>query len=179
MNRRPFSGGAKLRGFVAFALLAVMLTGCDNSSPTTQPQSNLRTITMQIGRQTFTLEVADTEPTRETGLMNRDSMPANHGMLFVFEDETPRAFWMKNTRIPLDILFIDAQGKVVSSKSMKPFDLRTTPSDAAAKYAIELNAGAAESSGVAVGDQLNIPLPAQPSPDKNAAASQPSPPPAK
>ena len=93
--------------------------------------------------------------------MRRDSMPADHGMIFVFSREAPLAFWMSNTRIPLDILFIDGQGKVVSSKSMKPFDLRTTPSDAPAKYAIELNAGAAESSGVSVGDQLNIPLPAQ------------------
>jgi uncharacterized membrane protein (UPF0127 family) len=68
---------------------------------------------------------------------------------------------MKNTRIPLDILFVDGQGKVVASKTMKPYDLNTTSSDAPAKYAIELNAGAAQSSGVSVGDQLTIPLPAK------------------
>ena len=173
MTPRPFGGGPQGRTLIALFFSLALLSGCDNSA-TTQPQSNLRTITMQIGRQTFTLEVADTEPVRETGLMNRDSMPANHGMLFVFEDETRRDFWMKNTRIPLDILFIDGQGKVVSIKSMKPFDLRTTPSDGAAKYAIELNAGAAHSSGVSVGDQLNIPLPAQAAPDNNAPASQPA-----
>jgi uncharacterized membrane protein (UPF0127 family) len=162
MIPQPVSGGAKLRGFVLLlALISPLFASCDEKPSTTQPQSNLRTITMQIGRQTFTLEVADTEPTRETGLMNRDSMPANHGMIFVFEDEEERGFYMKNTRFPLDILFIDGNGKVVSSKSMKPYDLRTTPSDAPAKYAIELNAGAAQSSGVSVGDQLNIPLAAQ------------------
>jgi uncharacterized membrane protein (UPF0127 family) len=128
--------------------------GCNDNTP----QSSLRTINMQIGRQTFTLEVADTEPTRETGLMNRDSMPAQHGMLFVFDDEQPRGFWMKNTRIPLDILFVNAQGKIISSKSMKPLDLQTTESDGPAKYAIELNQGAIEKAGVSVGDQLNIPL---------------------
>ena len=178
MNPRPLSGSPQGRALIALFLSLALLSGCDNTA-TTQPQSNLRTITMQIGRQTFTLEVADTEPVRETGLMNRDSMPANHGMLFVFDDESPRSFWMKDTRIPLDILFIDGNGKVVSSKSMKPFDLRTTPSDGAAKYAIELNAGAAQSSGVSAGDQLTIPLPAQASPDNNAPASQPSPAPAK
>jgi len=177
MTLRPISGGATLRGFVVLTLFA-LVNGCDNSS-TTQPQSNLPTITMQIGRQTYTLEIADTEPTRQTGLMNRDSMPANRGMLFVFEDEIPREFWMKNTRIPLDILFLDSAGKVVASKSMKPYDLNTTPSNAPAKYAIELNQGAAESSGVAVGDQLNIPLPAQASPDKTAPASAPALAPAK
>jgi uncharacterized membrane protein (UPF0127 family) len=175
MNSRPVSGGAKLRGFALLFALVALLAGCGNS--TTQPQSNLATMTMQIGRQTFTLEIADAEPTRETGLMNRDSMPANHGMLFVFEDEIPREFWMKNTRIPLDILFIDGQGKVVASKSMKPYDLNTTTSDAPAKYAIELNKGAAESSGISVGDQLTIPLPAQRRTDNTATAPQPTAPP--
>jgi uncharacterized membrane protein (UPF0127 family) len=100
-------------------------------------------------------------------------------MLFVFPDEIAREFWMKNTRIPLDILFLDGNGKVVSSKSMKPYDLNTTPSDGPAKYAIEVNHGAAASSGVAVGDRLNIPLPAQAPPDKTAPASAPAAAPAK
>jgi uncharacterized membrane protein (UPF0127 family) len=170
MTVRPFSGGPQGRALMTLLLSLALLSGCDQSS-TTQPQSNLPTITMQIGRQTFVLEIADTEPARETGLMNRDSMPANHGMLFVFQDEIPREFWMKNTRIPLDILFLDSSGKVVASKSMKPYDLNTTASDAPAKYAIELNAGAAQSSGVAVGDKLNIPRPAKRGADNVAPAS--------
>ena len=176
MIPRPFSGGPKGRAVFPLILLALCIISCDRD---TQPKSNLPTITMQIGRQTFILEIADTEPLRNTGLMNRDSMPANHGMLFVFQEEIPREFWMKNTRIPLDILFLDGNGKVVASKSMKPYDLNTTTSEAPAKYAIELNAGAATSSGVAVGDQLNIPLLPQPRTDNIAADSQSATAPAK
>jgi uncharacterized membrane protein (UPF0127 family) len=126
---------------------------------------------MRIGNDKFTLEVADDDASRETGLMNRDSMGARHGMLFVFDREQPLNFWMKDTRIPLDILFLDERGKVVSIKTMKPFDLTPVTSDGMAKYAIELNAGAAREVNVGVGDALTIPpLPhAQP-----PAASAPS-----
>lgn len=122
-----------------------------------KPASDLATIRMKIGDETFTLEVADTEPARQYGLMHRDSMPSDHGMLFVFEEERPLGFWMKNTRIPLDIIFLDAGGKVVSIHQMKPHDLRSTRSDGPAKYAIELNKGRAEEVGLKRGDQLQIP----------------------
>jgi uncharacterized protein len=173
MTASSFSGGARLRGFLpGFTALLLtslfVLSGCGKN----QPKSNLPMITLQIGRQTFTLEVADTEPVRETGLMNRDSMPANHGMLFVFDDEIAREFWMKNTRIPLDILFVDSNGKIVSIKSMKPYDLNTTPSDAPARFAIELNKGAADSAGIQVGDQLNIPASVQSRTDNIGPSSQ-------
>jgi uncharacterized membrane protein (UPF0127 family) len=112
---------------------------------------------MTIGQKTFTLEVADTEETRERGLMFRQSMPADHGMIFVFEEERPLNFWMKNTAIPLDIIFVSAGGKVVSIHQMKPYDTSTTSSDGPAKYAIELNQGAAKGAGVNVGDKLVIP----------------------
>ena len=74
-------------------------------------------------------------------------MPADHGMIFVFRDESPRAFWMKNTLIPLDILYLDATGRVVSVKQMKPHDLTRVPSDGPAMYAIELNAGRRRAGG--------------------------------
>jgi uncharacterized membrane protein (UPF0127 family) len=89
--------------------------------------------------------------------MRRDSMPADHGMIFVFGEEEPRGFWMRNTRIPLDIVFIDHTGKVVSVKQMKAFDLNTTPSDGPAQYAIELNLGAASAAGVTPGMNLTLP----------------------
>ena len=120
-------------------------------------QSDLPTIRMQLGGDTFTLEVANTEAARQYGLMHRDSMPSGHGMLFVFSEEQRQSFWMKNTRIPLDIIFVDAAGKVVSIHPMKPYDLRSTRSDAPAKYAIEINQGRAKEAGVKPGDQLKIP----------------------
>jgi uncharacterized membrane protein (UPF0127 family) len=89
--------------------------------------------------------------------MRRDTMPADHGMLFVFNREAPLSCWMKNTRIPLDIIYLDAAGRVVSVKQMKAFDLNSTPSDSPAQYAIELNKGAAESAGVKAGMTLKLP----------------------
>ena len=89
--------------------------------------------------------------------MWRDSMPADHGMLFVFPTEEPLSFWMKNTRIPLDIIYLDAVGHVVSVKQMQPYNLRGVSSEGLAKYAIELNQGAAQKTGVKRGDLLTIP----------------------
>jgi uncharacterized protein len=129
----------------ALAALLLLLVGCESDSGA---KSGLQTVKMDIGQKTFTLEVADTEATRSYGLMRRDSMPADHGMIFVFNREAPLGFWMKNTRIPLDILYVDATGKVVSVKQMKPHDTNTTPSDGPAQYAIELNEGAADKAGV-------------------------------
>jgi uncharacterized membrane protein (UPF0127 family) len=112
---------------------------------------------MPIGSRTYTLEVADTPASREQGLMKRDAMPADHGMLFVFPDVDQRSFWMKHTRIPLEILYLDASGRVVHAASMKPYDLSRVPSYTPAKYAIELNAGQLAANGAKVGDQLSIP----------------------
>ena len=143
--------------FAAAAMLGLLLlSGCDN-----KPQSNLPTIQMQLGNKSFTLEVADSTATRTYGLMRRDSMPPDHGMLFVFADEEERGFWMKNTRIPLDIVFVDETGAVISIKQMKPYDLSTTWADGDVKWAVELNKGAAAGAGIKVGDKLQIPEPAR------------------
>jgi uncharacterized membrane protein (UPF0127 family) len=143
---------------VALAVLSLAIfaphLGCHGHGG---PESGLRTVQMRIGQKTFTLEVADTPGTREYGLMQRDSMPADHGMIFVFPDEDNRAFWMKNTRIPLDIIYLDHLGRVVSIKQMKPYDLSSVPSDGPTKYAIELNKDAAAGAGVKSGDTLTIP----------------------
>ena len=141
-------------------LLVWAMIGCRE-----QRQSDLPTVRMRLGEKEFTLEVAATPESRERGLMRRDSMPADHGMIFVFDDALPLTFHMKNTRIPLDIVFLDEQGKVVSIKQMRPYDESTTPSDAPAKWAIELNQGAAEKAGLKVGEVVAIP-PAARSPPK-------------
>jgi len=112
---------------------------------------------MRLGKETFTLEIADTPKKQQLGLMHRKSMPQDRGMIFVFEDERERSFWMKNTLIPLDIVYADAAGKVVSIKQMKPLDETGISSDGPAKYAVELNQGAARRAGVATGDVLVIP----------------------
>ncbi|HWE94461.1 MAG TPA: DUF192 domain-containing protein [Tepidisphaeraceae bacterium] len=132
-------------------VFALATTGCEGSP------AGLPVVKMQIGKRDYHIEVAATQAQQETGLMKRDSMPEDHGMIFVFGEEKVLEFWMKNTRIPLDILFLDARGRVVSIRQMEPYDERHTSSDFPAKYAIELNRGAAADSGVKVGDRLTIP----------------------
>ena len=90
------------------------------------------------------VEVADDPDEREQGLMFRDHLPEETGMLFVFEEERPLTFWMKNTHIPLDIFYFDAQGNLVSMVTMKPCKeepCRQYPSKGSAKYALEVNEG--------------------------------------
>ncbi len=141
-----------------FLILSVIAAGCAESGP----NSGLATVPMTIGAQTYELEIANTESSRRMGLMRRDFMPADHGMIFSFSEEEILRFHMLNTRIPLDILFLDATGQVVSIHEMKPYDTRTdTRSDRPAKYAIELNLGQAKTSGVRPGDVLKIPASAR------------------
>ena len=92
--------------------------------------------------------------------MFRDSMPADHGMLFLFDDARPRVFWMKNTHIPLDMLFFDQDYKLVSVQQRVP-PCRSDPcaqyaSTGPAQYVLELNAGTAERLGVEPGDKLTV-----------------------
>ena len=141
-----------MKRLAASIVLLLFVMGCNGGAP-----SNLRTVQMPIGSKTYTLEVADTPDTREHGLMKRDSLPADRGMIFVFPDVTERSFWMKHTRIPLDIIYVDPDGKVVSTATMKPYDLGKTSSNGPSKYAIELNAGQVKANGVKAGDQLVIP----------------------
>ncbi len=135
-------------------LLCLLLIGCRRPAPTA---SGLPVVNMLIGQKTFVLEVANNEEARERGLMRRDKMDPDRGMIFVFVDSAPRGFYMKNTRIPLDIVFVGEDERVISIKQMQPYDLSTTPSDGPAKWAIELNQGAAAKAGLKVGDNVKIP----------------------
>jgi uncharacterized protein len=119
--------------------------------------NQLPVIQMQLGSKSFTLEVAVTEDEQSHGLMYRSSMPATHGMIFVFPDERPISIWMKNTSIPLDLIFLSSAGKIVSIHSLKAFDITPVPSESPAKYGIELNQGAAAAAGIKKGDTLPIP----------------------
>lgn len=102
------------------------------------------------------IEIADTEFDEQTGLMYRDFMEKNQAMLFVFKEESERYFYMKNTKIPLDIIYLDANKTIVSfQKNTKPFDESALPSNAPAKYVLEVNAGLADSWSLAVGDSIN------------------------
>ena len=101
------------------------------------------------------IEVARTERARETGLMYRRSMPRNHGMLFIFPSEQPVSMWMKNTYIPLDMVFVSRKGRVTSvTRDAVPMSETIISSGPPAFAVIELNAGAARAMGLDVGDQV-------------------------
>lgn len=132
--------------------MSPLLAGCQEQSP-----AGLPTVKMRIGSRTFNLEVARTEDEQKKGLMKRDSMPEDHGMIFPMPREEVQGFWMKDCRFPQDILFLDNRGKIVSIHQMEAYDEKTTSSDYPARYAIELNKGVAAKTGVKAGDVLDIP----------------------
>lgn len=121
-------------------------------------------VVVRSGRQQpdvlFNVEIADTPESRNRGLMRRTSLAEDAGMLFVFDSEVTRYFWMKNTIIPLDILYIATNGTIVDIQTMQPCEKEpcpTYPSRAPALYALEINAGEAQSRGIAVGQTVSLP----------------------
>lgn len=106
----------------------------------------LKTAKITVGTQAITAEIADTDESRERGLMYRTSMPANEGMLFVFDRAETMAFWMKNTLIPLSIGYFDENKKLIEVYEMTPAVMgevqpKTYPSHRPAQYALEMNKG--------------------------------------
>ena len=96
-------------------------------------------VSLTINQQPFHLVVADTPKHHEQGLMHVTSMDFGQGMLFVFEEEAPHCMWMKNTLIPLKVIFLDNSGRYLNDIDMMPHDLTPRCSEGDSKYAIELN----------------------------------------
>jgi uncharacterized protein len=135
--------------------LILLLAGCGGGAPDDSPPE-LPATQMQIGPRQFTLEKAVTFSQQEMGLMRRDGMPQDHGMIFIFDRTQPQHFWNKNVRFPLDLLFLDHDARIVSIQNMQPYDESGTQ-EVDAQYVIELNAGVPASIGVKVGDMLTLP----------------------
>ena len=122
--------------------------------------ATLPTEHVELAHHRYTVEIADTDAEWERGLMFRVHMADSHGMLFVFPDAQPRYFWMKNTLIPLDIIFFDARKRLINVSADTP-PCRADPcptyaSAAPAKYVLELNAGTAAKLGLKPGDRFTI-----------------------
>lgn len=101
------------------------------------------------------IEIADTDYDIQTGLMYRSGMKENRGMLFVFPSMQQRYFYMKNTRIPLDLIFLDDKNFIVSfQENANPLDESSLPSQVPAKYVLEVNAGMAEKWLLEIGDRM-------------------------
>lgn len=115
------------------------------------------TITDSLGNSKIKieLEIADTEYERQLGLMNRNTMDENQGMLFLFQSERFQSFWMRNTLIPLDILFINKNREIVTiHKNTKVLSTQSYPSSAPAIFVLEVKGGFTERQNIQEGDKI-------------------------
>ena len=102
------------------------------------------------------IEIADDEYQTQTGLMYRKSMQNDRGMLFLFENEQARSFYMKNTEFGLDIIYIDSKHSIVSiQKNAQPLDKSSLPSEGVCQYVLEINAGLSDTWGLEKGDMVS------------------------
>ncbi len=103
------------------------------------------------------IEIANTGAKREKGLMHRKSMENDHGMLFIFPNERRQSFWMKETHIPLDIIFVNSEYEIVHiAENTQPYSLKSIPSFEYAQYVVEVNAGYCKKLGVQVGNSITF-----------------------
>ena len=117
------------------------------------------TITTASGEHRFMVEIADDDAERQRGLMEREPLADDRGMLFQFPDVAERGFWMRNTPSPLDILYIDPRGRIVSiAKNARPQSDAIIPSNGPASGVLELRAGRADEIGARAGDRVSHPF---------------------
>jgi uncharacterized protein len=162
---------------LALVLLVVFLAGCGGATAgsddhsqngtagekkTSSGPSDLPTVTIDTSggkKVEVRVEIADGLLERERGLMDRTSLGEDRGMLFVFRREQPLSFWMKDTRIPLSIAYIDSKGRITDILDMKPLDDKPPHyvSSEPVQYALEVNQGFFDDRGVKVGDHAELP----------------------
>ena len=107
-------------------------------------------------KQNLKIELADNDFERQTGLMYRKKLDTNKGMLFIFDDIRVRSFYMKNTYIPLDIIYIDSNNIILSIiKNAEPLNQKSLPSEGPVKYVLEINAGLSDLWDLQSGDKIN------------------------
>lgn len=141
-----------LRTAAVIAVLALSLAACGKKTLTLSSFDGTKTVDV-------TVEIADSPKEREKGLMNRTSLEPESGMLFVFKNPQVPAFWMKNTKIPLEIFFFDEAGTFVSVHSMIPCEAdpcTVYKAAALSKYALEVAPGFREEHGIGVGWKLDL-----------------------
>ncbi|MSQ32472.1 MAG: DUF192 domain-containing protein [Dehalococcoidia bacterium] len=185
MERSNKQNGFRSKGiYVPLAILLAVATvscgGSDQPTPTSVPtvaasptptavppiQTPLPadTIRVDLNNVAFILKIADTNDERSKGLIGVASMPENEGMLFVFDVAAKGNFWMKDTLIPLDMIWLAQDGTVADIKADIPTELGKADADltlirpnAEGKYVIELNAGSAKRVGLTVGMKVRLP----------------------
>lgn len=143
--------------FVLFLLFA--LTSCEGKSQNENKAliQAPKIFTIHVGGKKINAELAVLPKERQKGLMFREKMEPGTGMLFVFEEASAQKFWMRNTRIPLDIAYFSPDGKLKEIHSAKPFDLRGVPSRSQdIQFVLELNLHDFRKQNIKIGDRLNL-----------------------
>ncbi len=162
---RKFAGLVGVPALVVFTALLAFTTlrssAQESGSPMILPVDPAPLVAeTSEGNRRFAVEIADEPEERRRGLMFRERMPDSQGMLFVFPETGPLGFWMKNTILPLDLLFISEDGEVKAILEGEPYSTDTIspgPGEPA-RFVLELNAGTAEAEGIEVGDRLSHPV---------------------
>ena len=129
----------RLFAFVSLGFIAVF--ALSPAFAQTEPQMDLQRITLAAGMYRIDAQVASNAEQRQIGLMFRKQMPAQEGMLFVFEQPAPQCFWMKNTLLPLTAAFVADDGRIVNLADMKPQTTDSHCSEEPVRYVLEMNQG--------------------------------------
>jgi len=138
-----------LRSLVAAATLLVAVTAA-----TAQPQLDLPRVPITAGMYRIDAQVASTPQQRQVGLMFRENLPQQEGMLFVFEQPAVQCFWMKNTLVPLTAAFVADDGRIVNLADMQPQTTDSHCSEAPVRYVLEMNQGWFAKKGLRKGAKL-------------------------
>ncbi len=137
-----------------FLLTGLFISGCGPKTP----GERVLIISSGGNYRVFHVELALTQEEQVRGLMDRDSLPEDSGMLFLWDTSEPRSFWMKDTKIPLDMLFIDESGKIVTlHENAVPEDTTSISSDVPVKAVLELAGGTVSKLGIKTGDIVHHP----------------------
>ena len=149
------------RTYLIVLLLLNFILGCKENSQSIKgekiPQNKSELYDLNFSGVSLKVEVAALPEERELGLMFRNSLKENEGMLFVFKEGSGQRFWMKNTRIPLDIGYLSTSGVLLEVHKAKPYDLSGVPSRSQdIKFVLELNAGGYKKLGIKIGSRISL-----------------------
>jgi uncharacterized membrane protein (UPF0127 family) len=138
-------------------LLAIVIA-CSDSAEPPGPEEHVVRFTRAGHEATLTVEIADSAGERQVGLMNRQSLAEDAGMLFIHEHDTETGYWMENTFIPLSIAFVSAGGVIIDIQDMEPQTQDLHRPDQPFRYTVEANQGWFDDNDVRVGDVVQLPV---------------------
>jgi uncharacterized protein len=160
MAQRFWLAGGAIVAIVAAAIVYFVLdsaTAADDRAMRLPVDPNPLVVTTDGGERSFTIEIADDPSERSRGLMFREEMADDHGMLFVFESNQPVGFWMKNTPMPLDLIFIAEDGEVRAILPGEPFSEASISPGEPVRFVLEVKSGIAAGAGIQEGDRARHP----------------------